>query len=159
MLGMLGAACASQPQPRVPAPPMLAGGAAAAQPTRAPRPTPGPEVQRAIPQGDVVAAGEAFVTALYAADDATAATYQPGFGELLRKDEDRYELLDMRARPMAWAEAGYPDADPSLEWAEVITRVNERTGTQSGTVYYKLGFKRGENGLKIDLWSRRLDLR
>jgi hypothetical protein len=115
-------------------------------------------VRTAIASDDVVAAGTAFVSALYAADDAVAELYQPGFGELLRSQEDEYELLDLRARPIAWGEAGYDDADPALEWAEVIARVRARKGDAGGAIYYKVGFRRQGDALTVDLWSRRLDV-
>jgi hypothetical protein len=152
------AGCASMPAPRVPPPPVLGTGQGAAAP-RAPRPTPAPEVRIATASGDVAEAGATFVRALYAADDDTAATYQPGFGELLRKQEDAFELVDLRARPMAWGEAGYDDADPTLEWTEVITRVQDRKTGDAGTIYYKIGFRRQGDALTIDLWSRRTDVR
>jgi len=146
------------PQPRVPAPPIDRGGA----PPAAPRPvraTPGPEQRAAVASGDVVEAGEAYVTALYEADDATAALYMPSYGDVLRKDEDKYQLNGISARPMSWGEAGYLDADPSLEFAEVIARVQARDGSAAGNVYYKLGFKRSGDSLVIDLASRRFDVR
>jgi hypothetical protein len=126
---------------------------------RPPRATPGPEVRTAVASGDVVEAAQAYVYALYTADDETAALYQPGYGTLLRKDEDQFELLDLTARPMSWGEAGYPDADPSLEFAEVVARVRARNGSSAGTIYYKIGFKRQGDTLSIDLMSRRMDVR
>ena len=152
------AGCASMPAPRVPPPPVLGTGQAAPAP-RAPRATPAPEVRTATASGDAVEAATTFVQALYAADDDTAALYQPGFGDLLRKQEDAFEMVDVRARPMAWGEAGYDDADPTLEWAEVITRVRDRKTGDPGTIYYKIGFKRQGDALTIDLWSRRTDVR
>ncbi len=146
------------PQPRVPAPPMVNGGA----PQAAPRPvraTPGPEQRAAVASSDVVEAGEAYVTALYEADDATAALYMPSYGDILRKDEDKYELEGVTARAMSWGEAGYSDADPSLEFAEVVAKVRARDGNSAGNVYYKLGFKRNGDDLTIDLASRRFDVR
>ena len=160
--GLLAAAvlagCASMPAPRVPPPPVLGTGQSAPAP-RAPRATPAPEVRTMMASGDAAEAASTFVRALYSADDDTAALYQPGFGDLLRKTEDAFELVDLRARPMAWGEAGYDDADPTLEWAEVIARVQDRKTGDAGTIYYKIGFKRQGDALTIDLWSRRTDVR
>ncbi|HZU06621.1 MAG TPA: hypothetical protein VFB73_11665 [Chloroflexota bacterium] len=151
-------ACVPPPSPRVPPPPMVGSSGQIAAP-RPPRATPGPEVRTAVASGDVVEAAQAYVYALYTADDETAALYQPGYGTLLRKDEDQFELLDLTARPMSWGEAGYPDADPSLEFAEVVARVRARNGSSAGTIYYKIGFKRQGDTLSIDLMSRRMDVR
>ena len=150
------AGCASNPKPRVAPPPLPAAQPAPARPARA---TPGPEARAVVASTDVVEAGRAYLTALYQADDATAALCQPGFGQHLRRDEDRYELEDLMARPLTWGEAGYVDADPSLEFVEVVARVRARNGTGAGSVYYKIGFKRDGDGVTIDLWSRRMDVR
>jgi hypothetical protein len=160
LAGLALAACFQPvlPQPRVPAPPMDRGGAPQAPP-RPVRATPGPDQRAAVASSDVVGAGEAYVTALYEADDATAALYMPSYGDVLRKDEDKYQLEGLTARAMSWGEAGYLDADPSLEFAEVIARVQARDGSTAGNVYYKLGFKRQGDDLVIDLASRRLDVR
>src|SRR5688572_5374409 len=100
-LGLLAAAflvgCASYPQPRVP-PPVVSGGAppsAAHAPQRPPRAPPVAEVRNAPASGDVVQAGREYIKALFDADDATATLYQPGFGPALRKEEDKYVLLDL----------------------------------------------------------------
>jgi multidrug efflux pump subunit AcrA (membrane-fusion protein) len=147
------------PEPRVPARPSVPGPSAPNVPQRQARATPGVEQRTAVASGDVVEAGQAYVAALYAADDDTAALYMPGYGSVLRKDEDHYELQNLSARPMSWGEAGYADADPSLEFAEVIAQVRARDGSSAGRVYYKIGFKRNGDGLSIDLASRRLDVR
>ncbi len=146
------------PAPRVPAPPMVNGGAAVAPP-RAPRATPDIAARTASAANDVVAAGQAYVTALYAADDDTAAQYISGYGDQLRKEEADLELIDLSARPMTWGEAGYTDADPSLEFTEVVARVRSRRTGNEGSVYYKLGFKRSGDNLSIDLYSKRVDVR
>ena len=165
VLGILGITLAvgglgCWPQPRVPAPPVAQspGGAAPAA-VRTPRPTPPPEVRERVASTDVVEAARAYVTALYTADDATAASYQEGYTELLRKDENELEMEDLTVRPMAWGEAGYLDADPATEWAEVVVRVHTRRGNSSGRVYYKLGFLREDDKLRLDLASRRIELR
>jgi len=143
----------------VPPPPMVAGGAAPAAAQRAPRPTPAPERAMAPAAGDVVAAAQAYVQALYDGDDATATLYQPGFGPKLHETEDGYTLLGLSARPISWSEFGYPDADPDLEIAEVVARVQSRKGTESGNVYYKLGFRRAGDKLTIEQGSTRVDVR
>lgn len=162
-LGLLASAlvAACSPQPRVPAPPMVqnAPSAPQAQGQRAPRPTPGAEARQAVAQADVVQAGREYVAALYAADDSAAAQYRSGFTDLLRKDENDLVLEGLQARPMTWGEAGYNDADPTLEWAEVVAQVRSRTGNTSGSVYYKLGFRREPEGLQLDLSARRIELR
>jgi hypothetical protein len=99
------------------------------------------------------------VRALYAADDETAAAIQPGFGTQLRKAEDEMNLLGISGRPMTWSEAGYPDASPDLEWAEVVADVQARRGTSAGKVYYKLGFKRHGDFLVLDMYTRRDETR
>jgi hypothetical protein len=103
-----------------------------------------------VAEGDVVAAGEAYVRALYAADDETAALYQPGYGPVLRKTEDEYELLDLSARPMTWGEAGYTNINPDLEFAEVVARVKGKKSPLAGSMYYKLGFLRQGDTLVLD---------
>jgi hypothetical protein len=147
------------PEARVPGPPMAKPNQAPAAPVRSARPTPGVEARSASAAGDVVEAGQSYVTALYAADDATAALYLPGYGDKIRQDEGKFELQNLTARPMTWGEAGYADADPSLEFTEVIARVRARESGDSGSVYYKLGFKRSGDTLAIDLASRRIDVR
>jgi hypothetical protein len=138
---------------------MIAGGAAPAAAQRPPRPTPAPERAIVPAQGDVVEAAQAYVQALYDADDATAALYQPGFGPKLRENEDTYELLGLSARPITWSEFGYQDADPDLEIAEVVARVRSRKNAEAGSVYYKLGFKRTGDTLTIEQGSKRMDVR
>ena len=147
------------PEARVPGPPMAKPNGAPAAPVRSARPTPGVEARSASAAGDVVEAGQTYVAALYAADDATAALYLPGYGDKIRQDEGKYELETVTARPMTWGEAGYADADPSLEFTEVTARVRARDSGAPGSVYYKLGFKRSGDTLAIDLASRRIDVR
>ena len=104
---------------RVPPRPVSAQGAAPApggNAGSAARPTPLPHQVQAVAETDTVAAGEAFVRALYAGDDDTASVYQPGFGPFLRKTEDEHDLQSISSRQMSWGEAGYPDADPNSEW-------------------------------------------
>lgn len=165
-LGLLGVALLAAttgcwPQPRVPAAPMVQSpsGASAPAAARTPRPTPPPEVRERLASGDVVEAAREYVTALYTGDDATAALYRSGYTELLRKDENELILEDLTVRPMTWGEAGYLDADPATEWAEVVVRVRARQGNASGRVYYKLGFLREGDRLQLDLSSRRMELR
>jgi hypothetical protein len=153
----LGAACA--PQPRVPAPPVAAGGAVPAAVPRATRAAPPPERAIAPAEGDVVEAAQTYVQAIYDGDYETAAIYQPGFGPKLHEDEDTYTLLGLSARPISWSEFGYPDAAPDLEIAEVVARVQSRKGPEAGNVYYKLGFRRVGDTLTIDQASKRTDLR
>ena len=157
------AGCAANPQPRVPAAPMVAGAAPASAAGAAPRsvrPTPVAEQRAAVASGDVLDAALAYVGALYAADDTTAALYQPAFGTQLRKEEDKYDLLALDGRPISWGEAGYTDADPNLEFAEVIARVRGKEANPfGGNVYYKVGFHRTSDGLVVDMLSRRLDVR
>jgi hypothetical protein len=107
----------------------------------------------------VVQAGQEYVRALFTADDATAMLYQPGFGPALRKEEDKYQLLDVDARPMTWSEAGYVDADPDLEFTEVTASVQARDGTTAGRFYYKVGFKRADDVLAVDMVVTRIDVR
>jgi hypothetical protein len=147
------------PEARVPGPPVAKPNAAPAAPVRPARATPDVQIRTASAAGDVVQAGEAYVAALYAADDATAALYLPGYGDQIRKDEDKYELDSLSGRPMTWGEAGYADADHSLEFTEVTARVRARDNGTPGTIYYKLGFKRSGDALAIDLASRRIDVR
>jgi hypothetical protein len=146
------------PQARVPAPPVVSGGSSAPAPRPA-RATPELEVRTAAASGDVVEAGQVYVAALYAADDDTAARYIRGYGDKLRKDEDELILESLSARPMTWGEAGYTDADPALEFTEVIARVQDRKTGNPGTVYYKLGFKRSGDTMTIDMYSKRPDIR
>ena len=110
-------------------------------------------------QGDVVAAAEEYVRALYASDDLVAVQYQSGYTDLLRKDENELELQGLQSRPISWGEAGYMDADPELEWAEVVADVRGRRANNPGRVYYKLGFRRIGDALQLDLSSRRMDIR
>lgn len=149
------------PKSRGGGPPVAQPQAASSAPqaARAPRPTPGADVQRAVAQSDVVAAASEYIAALYAADDLTAAQYRGGYTDLLRKDENELELQNLSARAMSWGEAGYLDADPDLEWAEVVARVRSRSGATSGNVYYKLGFRREGEGVQLDMSARRMDLR
>ncbi len=156
---MLAVGCMATPQPRVPPPPMVAGGAAPVAAQRAPRATPPAERAIAPAQSDVVAAAQAYVQAIYDGDYDTAAAYQPGFGPKLHEDEDTYTLLSLSARPITWTEFGYPDADPNLEIAEVVARVQSRKGPESGSVYYKLGFRRDGDTLTIEQQSKRTDVR
>lgn len=144
-----------------PGPPIPKEGAglASAQQQRAPRPAPPPEKQIAMAEGDVAEAAQIYVRALFAKDDLTASQYRSGFGELMRKNEDDYELDGLSARPMTWGEAGYTDADPDLEWAEVVARVHGRKQPSSGAFYYKLGFKRNGDALALDMSATRLDVR
>jgi len=159
-VGLVVAGLGCWPQPRVPAPPVAPGpGAAGAPAARPPRPTPAPEVRERVASSDVVEAAREYVTALYTGDDATAAQYRNGYTDLLRKDESELVLEDLTVRPMTWGEAGYLDADPATEWAEVVARVHSRQGTTSGRVYYKLGFLREGDKLQIDLSARRMELR
>ena len=51
----------------------------------------GVEVRSTSAAGDVVEAGQSYVAALFAADDATAAQYLPGYGDKIRQDEAKYE--------------------------------------------------------------------
>lgn len=166
LAGVLGAALLAAtlgcwPQPRVPAAPMIQspGGGSAPAAARTPRPTPPPEVRERVASNDVVEAAREYVTALYTGDDATAALYRSGYTELLRKDENELILEDLTVRPMTWGEAGYLDADPATEWAEVVVRVRARQGNASGRVYYKLGFLREGDRLQLDLSSRRMEVR
>jgi hypothetical protein len=138
---------------------MVAGAAAPVAAQRPPRATPPPSQAMVPAQGDVVEAAEAYVQALYAADDATAAVYQPGFGPKLRQDEDTYQLVDISARPITWSEFGYQDAAPDLEIAEVVARVQSRKSSEAGSVYYKLGFRRAGDQLTIEQGSKRTDVR
>jgi hypothetical protein len=138
---------------------MVAGGAAPVAAQRAPRPTPPPERAVAPAGGDVVAAAQAYIQAIYDGDYETAAAYQPGFGPKLHEDEDTYTLISLSARPISWSEFGYPDADPDLEIAEVVARVQSRKGPEAGSVYYKLGFRRTGDQLTIEQQSKRTDLR
>jgi len=147
------------PEARVPGPPVAKPNGAPAAPVRSARPTPGVEARSTSAAGDVVEAGQSYVAALFAADDATAGLYLPGYGDKIRQDEAKYELENLTARPMTWGEAGYADADPSLEFTEVTARVRARDTGAPGTVYYKLGFKRSGDTLAIDLASRRIDVR
>jgi hypothetical protein len=156
---VLGAACAAPPQPKVPGPPIVAGGAPAAVAQRPARPTPAPDRAIMLAEGDVVEAAQVFVQALYDADDATAIAYQPGFGPKLRENEDSYALVSMSGRPITWTEFGYPDADPDLEFAEVVARVQGRRNTEAGSFYYKIAFRRAGERLAIDQWSKRIDVR
>jgi hypothetical protein len=155
----LGAACAAAPQPRVPGPPIVAGGAPAAAAQRPARPTPAPDRAILLAEGDVVEAAQAFVQALYDGDDATATAYQPGFGPKLRENEDTYTLVSLSGRPITWSEYGYPDADSELEFAEVVARVEGRRNPEAGSIYYKLAFRRAGDKLTIDQWSKRVDTR
>jgi hypothetical protein len=154
---VLGAGCAP-PQPKVPGPPMVAGGQAAVA-QRPARPTPAPDRAIMLAEGDVVEAAQVFVQALYQADDATAMAYQPGFGPKLRENEDTYTLISMSGRPITWSEFGYPDADADLEFAEVVARVQSRKNDESGNLYYKIAFRRAGEQLTIDQWSKRVDVR
>jgi hypothetical protein len=142
---------------------MVAGAApasAGATGPRAVRATPVAEQRAAVASGDVSDAAVAYVGALYAADDGTATLYQPGFGPQLRKEEDKYELHALDGRPISWGEAGYADADPNLEFAEVIARVRGKDANPfGGNVYYKVGFHRTSEGLVVDTLIRRLDVR
>jgi hypothetical protein len=152
LLGLtVAAACSGPERIRNPGPPVIPGGVANAAPqARAPIPTPPPERALAVAEDDVVAAGEAYVRALYAADDETAALYQPGYGPVLRKTEDEYELLSVSARPMTWGEAGYTNINPDLEFAEVVARVKGKKSPLAGSMYYKLGFLRQGDTLVLD---------
>ena len=151
--------CAGPGKQFNPGPPPAVGGIAEASgPQRAPRPAPQPEQILAVAENDVVAAGESFVRALFAADDAAAGIYQPGFGPKLREQEDAYELLSVSARPMSWGEAGYADAPPEIEWTEVVASVQGRRNSSTGFAYYRIGFQRAD-GLTIERYSRRVDVR
>lgn len=160
LLGVL--TVTTKTEARVPPRPVTTEGSAPAPGPNAgsaARPTPLPQQVQAVAETDVVAAGEAFVRALYAGDDDTASAYQPGFGPFLRKTEDEHELQAISSRPMSWGEAGYPDADPSSEWVEVVARVRAKKGNGAGNIYYKLGFLREGDALSLHLWSQRNEVR
>ena len=154
----LGTACAAAPQPRVPPPPMVAGGARGGR-AAPPRPHAGRGSCYRARRGRRGGGGADVRPGDLRRRLRDGHGVPAGFGPKLHEDEDTYTLLGLSARPITWSEFGYADADPDLEIAEVVARVQSRESAEAGNVYYKLGFRRTGDKLTIDQASKRTDLR